>query len=284
MEPNPTRHLYLTLDFEEDLGTANPGSTFYCHAHSADFVRFVREKDLRVTLFVTGEILATQPQLLEPYLPHPQHFRFELHAYNHRVAFDGPQARLENMQQGFEAYQAWFGHLPSFYRAPNGMLSRLEFTWLLEQGIKGDCSMFPTRFPGRFDWRHIPREPFAIAGHDFVELPYAVSRFGQVPISLSYHQLLGRRTMRLLQQGKQMPELIFGFHLHDLFPEAWKQHLRLTPGLRLAYALTRGGWKVFEQLVQRYQEQGYQFAFLEAYHARLDRTKLPTLSLETLFA
>jgi hypothetical protein len=259
------KKLFLTLDFEEDLGSANPSKSFYCHESSGILVHFIRERDLKVTLFITGEILEKYPNLLQPYQDHPNNFQFELHAYDHTSIFKSIAERKKNMRRGIEAYRNFFGSTPKFYRAPNGMISPEEIDLLINEGLYAGSNFFPTRFPGRFNNSHIPRTPFFVNRTNYFEVPVAVTSRFSVPYSLSYIKLIGSKLFSLLENGQLPENLVFDFHLHDLFPDQYHKKIKLSPLHRLAYSINGSNKKsmfIFVKFIESLIAHNYQSKFL----------------------
>jgi len=228
-------------------------------------VNFVRQCDLKVTMFITGEILEKYPQLLRPYQGHPNNFQFELHAYDHSTIFKSIAERKENMRQGIEAYRTFFGRTPKFYRAPNGMITAEEIVLLINEGLYAGSNFFPTRFPGRFNNSHIPRTPFFVNQSKYFEVPVAVTSRFSVPYSLSYFKLIGSKLFSLLENGHMSDNLVFDFHLHDLFPDQYHKKIKLSPLHRFAYSINgtnKKSWAIFEKFIRRLVKNNYQSRFL----------------------
>jgi len=260
-----SKNLFLTLDFEEDLGSANPAKSFYCHQGSDTLVSFVIEGDLKITMFITGEILEKYPELLEPYLKNPGNFQFELHAYDHTTIFKSIPERKENMLQGIEAYRKFFGKTPKYYRAPNGMISPEEIKLLIDEGVYAGSNFFPTRFPGRFNNSHIPKTPFFVNQTNYFEVPVAVTNRFSVPYSLSYIKLVGSKMFSLLENDLAPDDLVFDFHLHDLFPDQYRNKIKLPALHRLAYSINGSNKKsffIFEKFIDQLIKKNYQSRFL----------------------
>jgi uncharacterized protein YegP (UPF0339 family) len=260
-----SKNLFLTLDFEEDLGSANPTKSFHCHESSGTLVHFISECDLKVTMFITGEILEKYPHLLRPYQDHPNNFQFELHAYDHSTIFRSISERKENMKKGIDAYRAFFGRTPKFYRAPNGMISPEEIDLLINEGLYAGSNFFPTRFPGRFNNSHIPRTPFFVNQSNYFEVPVGVTSRFSVPYSLSYIKLIGSKLFSLLENGQIPDNLVFDFHLHDLFPDQYYKKVKLSPLHRFAYSINgtnKKSWAIFENFIEQLIVNNYQSRFM----------------------
>ena len=284
-EAKNAKRFYLTLDFEEDLGSAAPSATFYSHKGTPRFIERVLAHDWKITIFVTGQILAEQPELIEPYRAHPDRFSFGLHAYDHRDVFNR-EAQLSNVERGLKAYADFFGRPPLIYRAPNGMLLRGQLLRLVDNGVLAGSNFFPCWFPGRFDYSHVPRTPFRVEGTDFIEMPFSVTRLPRIPIALSYHQLFGRTLLTQLASFDRPSSIVFDFHLHDLFPETWYNTIPISRGMKMAYyQASRPGRAIelFERLTADYAGKGYVFADLHDYLHELRSGSIDEVSLARLY-
>jgi peptidoglycan/xylan/chitin deacetylase (PgdA/CDA1 family) len=259
------KFFYLTLDFEEDLGSANSKKTFFCHRKSKELVKYVLEQDLKVTMFVTGEILEVHPHLLDPFLDYSHNFHFELHAYDHTAIFKTIAERKRNIVQGLKAYRQFFGRTPRFYRAPNGMISNEEINLLIEEGLYAGSNFFPTFFPGRFNNLKIPQNPFFVNHTPYFEIPVSVTKYLSIPCSLSYIKLIGWRIFRLLNPKMSSPHLVYDFHLHDLFPDEYKGKIDMSIAHKIAYSINgsnKMSFEIFDKSIQYYLRQGYKSQFL----------------------
>jgi hypothetical protein len=229
-----SKTIHFTLDLEADLGTAAPVKTYEAAAQTGRLVEIAARFGLPLTVFCEGEILEKHFAVVEPLLAAGA--EIELHAYDHTAAYAGPERRLENLRAGLAAYEARFGRAPRGFRAPNGMIAAPELRALGERGVEYDSSIFPTRFPGRFDFRRAPRRPFRVAGTTLVELPFATINRLRVPIALSYFQLLGGAPFKALVALFGAPdEIVFDFHMHDLVHGDWRKQPGVSRAARLGY-------------------------------------------------
>lgn len=277
---------YLTLDFEEDLGSAARTKTFLSHRRSQQLIDFVENNDLRVTLFVTGEIIEEHPDLLAPYQQAQHLFEFELHAYDHRDVSGSAVDRVENARRGVDAYVSFFGRKPLLFRAPDGVIGREEVEFLTDSGIHFGSNLFPTFFPGRFNNLHVPRRAFRMAEVNFTEIPFSVTRLLRAPISASYVQLLGFLPFRALLGREQEPDVLIDFHLHDLFPGEWYATQPMSALHKVAYfraSRPEYAFATFARLVGYFGEQRASFRLLGDLVETLEKSKIQELSLSQVF-
>lgn len=271
------KRLYITLDFEEDGGSAAQNSTFFCHAITPAFIEHIVTNHLRATIFVTGEILAKRPDLLQPYLEHDTHFQFESHGYDHRVIYKTASDRCRNVERGIDAYEKFFGRKPLIYRAPDGVISDKEIMLLLNRGIRYSSSIFPSYFPGRFNNLHLPRSPFRIKEGFLTEIPFTVTQLLRLPVALSYMQLIGLWAFRLLLLHRPSKTIVFDMHLHDLHPQVWFKKARPPLSSQIMYGKNNcsDSFGIFRKAINFFIEKGYANGLLEEFAEDLDKEKLP---------
>jgi hypothetical protein len=217
-----------------------------------------------------------------------QFVQMENHGYDHGPVRRVPtRTPLDNVVAGHEAYVRLFGHPPRGYRAPNGMIGSPELRKLAELGYLFDSSIFPTHFPGRFDWSKVPTTDFLWEEIGLLECPISVTQRFRVPVGISYMQLIGWRVYRRLLSGGRWPEhLVVDLHLHDLFPGSWYQSLSF--GHRLGYWRARRQRPMMgalHKLIETCLTQGYRSEWLgehavallgsESHRARLEVVQLP---------
>ncbi len=266
------KRIFLTLDFEEDGGTASLRKEYFCHFRSKDFVDFVKKNELKVTLFVTGHILQEFPQLLNPYLVEQDLFQFELHSFDHSATFLSFDEQISNINKGIKSYQDFFGKLPTIYRAPNGMINIKILKYLESRGIHFSSSFFPSYFPGRFNNLHVPQYPFKIKEIEMVEIPFSVTRNLSIPLGLSYIQLLGLSVFKTLL-GMNRDNVIFDFHLHDIFTKEWIESKNLKTIHKFAYFgayRINKGLAFFQKVIEYYKKNKYEFCLLNEYIDKLE--------------
>ncbi len=280
------KQLYLTLDFEEDGGSATSGKTYFCHENSADLIRLVKERNLQVIIFVTGEILDNHQRLLDPYLKEENHFQFGSHAYNHDAVYQSVEQRLHNIQKGLDAYSLFFSRQPCIYRAPDGIISKAEVEFLDKNQIHFGANIFPCFFPGRFNNLHIPRTPFKYKELNFHEIPFSTTKLLRIPISLSYIQLTGLNFFKLLMLAERPEMIVFDFHLHDIYPQKWYSEHRLPLLPKVAYYKNTVGnhaINVLKNTLSLFDRYGYKSQALDKLLGSITAGHLQEISLNEVF-
>ncbi len=280
-----SKKIYITLDFEEDYGSPGEAKTYFCHEGSARLIEFVKQENLKITLFITGEITQKEPELLEPFLKEKSFFQFEQHAYNHEAVFENIDTKLENIEKGIYWYNNFFGKNPQIYRAPFGIISKKEIDLLIKLGIKYGSNFFPSYFPGRFNNLHIPTEIFKYKDSDFIEIPFSVNSRFRVPIALSYMQLVGFGLYKLFLSN--LPETInFNLHLHDLFPEKAYYKTNLTKAQKIAYFRASRkdyAFEVFKKAIVFFKQKSYSFDLFENLIHSIDTNTLEQKTFDEIF-
>lgn len=287
MNSNENKNIYLTLDFEEDVGSASQEKTFYSHRHSEEFVQYINESNLKVTLFITGEIIKKRSEFLEPYMAYPDNFEFEFHSYDHTCVYDSPENKIALIKKGLEAYQDFFGRNPLLYRAPDGVISKEEIIYLIEQGIHFGSNIFPTLFPGRFNNANAPQYPFRLHEDNYVEIPFSVTKHLQVPVSLSYIQLIGMSLFKLINSSHGHNHILFDFHLHDLYTREWygKKKMRIQHTIGYFRAAHQNGFDTFKKVINYFMQSGYSFELLDSLIKEIQqKPDIPTLSIEGVYS
>lgn len=256
------RQLFLTLDLEEDGAGIAPGVAYECAEQAAELTALLRPTGVKLTIFVSGRLLEERPDLVELY--DRDLTVFENHGYDHGAVRRVPtRTPLENVEAGHEAYHRFFGQPPRGYRAPNGMIGQPELRKLAEFGYRFDSSIFPTRFPGRFDWSAAPATDFVWEGLGLLECPISVTRRFKIPAGVSYMQLIGWPLYRRLLAEAWPERLVIDLHPHDIFPGSW--HRSLPRHLRLAYGRARRDrpmTRVLERLLDACLTAGYEPGWL----------------------
>lgn len=255
--------LLLTLDLEEDGAGIADVLAYECAEQAGQLTALLRSHGVKLTTFVSGRVLDERPDLVE--LFDRDLTVFENHGYDHGAVRRVPtRSPLDNVVAGHEAYRRFFGHDPRGYRAPNGMIARPELEKLREFGYRYDSSIFPTRFPGRFDWSAAPSTDFLWQDIDLLECPISVTRRFKIPAGVSYMQLVGWPLYRRLLASGGWPErLVVDLHLHDIFPGSWYQSLPRHH--RIAYWRARRERpmiRTLQRLLTTCERAGYQTAWL----------------------
>jgi hypothetical protein len=275
------RNIYLTLDFEEDLGTALPITTHEAIEKTSSLLSIISDNKIPLTVFCTGRILQSYYKILEPLIEYGA--EIELHSFDHADTFKGTSDRIQNMKKGLDIYRNRFGKTPMGYRAPNGMIDFAALQVLSQEGVKYDSSVFPTFFPGRFNFNNCPRTPFKIRGTSLLELPFATTRFLRIPISLSYIQLFGDVIYINRFQKYSFPkEIVFDFHMHDLVKGGWHKRSGVPLMARFGYSRAQSMPDpsiAFRKLVNFFLEQGDSFKFLSSLYREQVAINLPEVSL-----
>lgn len=280
-------NIYLTLDLEEDLGSAAQSLSYFCHEKSHLFIKMVKESNIKITIFVTGDIIENHFDLLEPYIAEPHFFEFELHSYDHRYVYSSVNKRLENISRSVDAYVKFFSKAPLIFRNPDGVISKLEIELLFKNGIKYGSNFFPAYFPGRFNNLHLPTNPFRIKGLDYIEIPMSVTKLLKIPLSLSYIQLFGNLLYKAILKYGVDESIVFGFHLHDLFTkELFSKGINISLVHKMAYfkaAYLSNGLRLFNEMLNYFKQKNYNFNFLSSYIEDIKKDNIGEISFNELF-
>jgi peptidoglycan/xylan/chitin deacetylase (PgdA/CDA1 family) len=269
--------IVVTIDVEADGGGfEGTPRTFESFRMLPQLLETLREREIPLTAFVEGDILAHRPALIDPLLA--ANTIMESHAWDHSAVRADAATRLENLDRGLDAYAKRFGTAPVGFRAPRGIISAPEIDRLTAAGVRYDSSVFPCFFPGRFNNFAAPRTPFRHPGSSLTELPVGALSGSRFPMGLSFVQLVGWTAFRaLFALSSPPPCFIFNLHLHDLWRGTW--HLAPTaPGsLRMGYRASLRGrpFDVLVRFLDMARQLGYRFTTTRAWLAQIDVASLP---------
>jgi hypothetical protein len=254
------RTICLTIDVEPDFGGLL-AKDLYCGMNDLRKLdRIVKKYNLKLTAFVTGKSLEDNPDILKQLKS--MKCEIEQHSYSHQI---GHHSKINDIKNGIKIHEKIVGNPPHGYRAPQGIITQKEVLFLESMGIKFDSSIFPSFFPGRYNRLNFPLLPYLIKDSNIMEIPFGVVRKIRIPISLSYIQLLGLSTYKLLFKLFGLPELlIYDFHTYELGKVSSYNEL---PGLaRFGYyraqRLYDNPIDVLEKFVQYILSQGYESKYM----------------------
>jgi Polysaccharide deacetylase len=246
----------FTIDVEPDFGGLLPSDSYYGVANLSRMAKIVSKYGIKITAFVTGKTLEDNFSVLK--VLDEMNAEVEQHSYGHQV---GHEQKLEDIDRGIKTHERIFGKKPYGYRAPQGIITHKEVRALEQYGILYDSSIFPAFFPGRYNRTSFPSNPFKITNSGILEIPVSVIPKIRIPISLSYIQLLGFSTFKLLFSLFELPDiLIYHFHTYELgkVQSYFELPMIAKLGYLRAQRLYRDPLKVFEDFVRYILQRGYE--------------------------
>jgi peptidoglycan/xylan/chitin deacetylase (PgdA/CDA1 family) len=250
----------FTIDVEPDFGGLTNEHLYFGLDNLEWLVQIVRKYDIKITAFVTGQTIEDRPIILDRL--REMNAEIEQHSYSHQV---GRSSKQKDIEKGIESYERTFGRPPNGYRAPQGMITKEDLDVLKHAGVKFDSSIFPTFFPGRFNRLEFPTRPFFIGQSGIAEIPFSVLPKIRIPIGLSYMQILGFNSFKILTKVLGLPDLIiYGFHPYELGRvESYK---RLPMHARVGYLrpqmLYHDPASIFESFVSFALGEGYESKYM----------------------
>jgi peptidoglycan/xylan/chitin deacetylase (PgdA/CDA1 family) len=255
----------LTVDLEHDFGDLNPSPTFEGLRLLPQLLEFADARNVPLSWFVQGSLFESHPGAVERVatVSPPDVY---LHGYSHSDPRTVDQ--IEEIERGMNEFERFMGKRPTGYRAPLGVISDRELTYLADNGFSFDSSVFPTWRPGRFSHWLAPNRPHFLNGHVMWEIPISVvGRWLPVPVSLSYFKLMGRGFRRAFGTMPLPRTLVVGMHMHDLEPLSSASCLRDAGESALVLERCYGpgaptGWSVLDGLVTVLNQRGYRFTAL----------------------
>jgi peptidoglycan/xylan/chitin deacetylase (PgdA/CDA1 family) len=206
-------HACICLDLEPDFGGWIPTTySAWIPERVQALLRLLAEKNVPLSVFVVGQCLEEQPQVVE--LFQDAGAEFHLHSFSHDLLH--PDSG-EEIDRGTAAFTRAFGRAPEGYRAPQGRISEEGWRRLEERGFLFDSSIFPSFWPAPRYLRYAPR-PFRPGPGRLLEMPISTISPLRIIVALSWIHLLGWSRFRALFTHSTLPEpLVFNMHLHDLW-------------------------------------------------------------------
>ena len=256
----------ITFDVEPDFGGLLTNDVYFGKKDLPKLERIVNMYNLKLTAFVTGKTLEENPEIID--LLENMKAEIAQHSYSHRITQRNDSdhdSKIKDIQKGIEVHEKIVGTRPLGYRAPLGIITQEEISFLDDIGIKYDSSVWPAFFPGRFNRLNFPVMPFAISESNLIEIPMAVIPKIRIPIALGYMQLVGIRSFKLLFAMFGLPNLVvYGFHTYQLGKVASYNELSAIPKLGYYRAQRRSTnpAQVFEDFVKYILSKGYESKYM----------------------
>lgn len=251
----------ITLDLESDWYVDEPGESYLTFEHLPEYVEMMREVDVPISIFVVGQLLEDRPDVVE-ILSEELDTEFHLHSYRHDPEMAG--GFRDDLHQGIEAFESFFGHRPRGYRAPLGKITDRQLSILDEDGFEFDSSIFPSYRPGAYNNLDAPTKPYRPStAETLVELPVGVIPYLRVPTAQSYLKLGGRSYLKLLDVIDLPDPLIFVSHLHDFVDTEAHEH-RDQPIRSVHKRNIHESVELFGELIQKLKDAGYRFTTIES--------------------
>lgn len=255
---HPERKLAcITLDFETDYGDRINGAFNILQETSqlADVAALYRECEVPVSAFIRTDLLEREPASIELV----RELAVDFHCHSHTHATGDRFISDYEISRTQEAFCEVFGEPALGYRAPRGVLYDGDVDLVLENGFKFSSSIFPTFFPGRFNYRKMPSNPF-VYENGLIELPFAAVHGLRYTVSLSFVKLLGMTLNRALYALCGLPPIVvFDSHLHD-YVLCDASYSQLPSRLQFAWGINKNaGMPYFAQFVEVLRAKGYEF-------------------------
>ncbi len=137
----------LTLDLEYDHADLLPKKYKEGFSYLLQLKNFFKERNLPLTVFVQGEILEKDPEVLKNI--GLDTVEFELHSYSHR----NDAVSSEEITKSYTEYKRFFGEKPKGYRSPKGVICKEDVEKLSQLGFEYDSSIFPSFRSQDISWR-----------------------------------------------------------------------------------------------------------------------------------
>jgi hypothetical protein len=275
------KFLCLTLDIEADY--ANTSGHIRLFEEPALFERFVdviRRTGVKVTGFLVTSILPRYGESVRK-LAESIPLEFALHSHHHNTATSGERAEIELSQR---ALVEFCGKPSIGYRAPIGAISREGIANLMDLGFRYDASVFASVRPGKNGYwnTHMPIEPFRVTrGSDsIIEFPFPALSTIRLNFGLPWVKLFGLGLSSILMKVFPPPSVVaFTAHAHDLYAPLETDGVTKAEKAALLRNSERG-FEILETMIRRFQNAGYEFAWMSKICDHVDSLPLPTLPLD----
>lgn len=251
-----TKNVCFTLDLETDHGPRS--SNTFAHEYFPVLKKVLNKHNIKLTVFVEGKFIQKKSRIIDDFLDIGS--EFELHCYDHLI---GPDTS-KTLEKSYRAYIKKFKKNPNGYRGFLYTLTEEQIQFMLKNKFKWDSSILPSYRPKVYKSWNLPSVPFYInKKHKFIEIPVSTSPLLKIPFTLSYYLLFGKLFFKTLYKiVNLLPNLIFDFHMHDLFKTPTINQLTFL--LKIIYSKNylfdrNRPIKAIEYLITYLKSRGYKF-------------------------
>lgn len=249
-----SRYVCITLDLEPDHAGLIPWSYEAWRGENIEeLLTILKEYRIPLSIFVVGKTLRDQPRIVRKFMKYGAQF----HLHSHTHSFSNPDGENEILR-GKQAFHKFFGRYPTGYRAPAGRISPAGLARLEQAEFFFDASVFPTIWPSIKNILSTDHPHRPLPGRGIIEVPFTTITPLRLVTSLSWMKLFDWPMYRELLTLFTPQGIVFGMHLHDLWPLSvsrllpyrwrWVYHRNRTQGLQ-----------ILRSFIQLLQERGYEF-------------------------
>lgn len=250
------KKIFFTLDLEKDYGRIEDYEGF---KNINRLIDLFKKYNLKLTVFATGKVIEKYPEIIKLF-QNNINCEFHLHSYSHETARKLTQEeRKKEIDNSARAYKNYFNKNPEGYRAPCGLITKEDISYLKKTGFKFSSSCIPTYRPFMFNNLKRDGKPFKYE-NGLREIPFSSIPYLKIPFSLSYFQFLGWSAVKSLLQIFKMPDnIVFSFHLHNL--SRLDNIKQLKPVFKLFYLRNQNkGFKILEKFIKIAAAKNYNSA------------------------
>ena len=254
------KYFALTLDLESEISgvLADEYSIFKNPDRIEKLLSFLKEEDVKLSVFVVGEILNKFPEIVTLFKSYP--CEFHCHSFSHHGNMADSEAEIIKSKK---AYSGFFKKNPIGYRAPQGKISDRGIHLLEKHGFKFDASIFPSYYPNPFKYIFKNREVHPHSSSNIIEIPFTSITPLRLTFSISYVKLLGFKAYQILLELFKLPKtIVFGSHLHDFLITS-KTLKKLPLFWKIIYNRNRFNGKQFlKKIIDLFKKKGYKFVYM----------------------
>jgi hypothetical protein len=250
---NDSKIACITLDLEPDhAGIARRESYNAFNEKKLKYLLGLLNKyNVNLSVFAVGKTLKKSNafKIFQKY-----NVEFNLHSYSHNL--NSPDSESE-ITKGIKIFKEVLKQKPLGYRAPRGLISNSGLVNLKKYGFKFDSSLIPSFWPALKYLKYDNKPHKTRSG--LIEIPFSVITPLKLVFCLSWIKLLGWKIYKLyFDLIKQPEQLVFAFHLHDVWRTPAYDNLPVI--WKLIYRRNHSnGLKILESVVVYLKANNYKF-------------------------
>ncbi len=260
------KKVYLTLDLEQDYGTALHTKNYFSLPILNPLLVYLEKEKIPLTIFIQGKLIEDNVIDVD-FFSYNIDIEIEPHSFSHFC--QGKTDMKEEIEKSISILTQKYNIIPIGYRFPDGNILPKDYTYLQDNNIIYDASIFPSWRPGRFNNSKMLKTPH-ITQNGITEIPFTVLGDRMpIPISLSYFKLVGKYLF--LKLKRKMPKrIVYDFHLHDLNPIPQESFKKLPFFYKIIYSRNKqNGFKYFIKFIEFCKNNGYKFDTLKNYYLEI---------------
>lgn len=238
----------LTFDIEPDFGKLD---TYNNIKILPNFVRYFNHHKIKVTFFVTCDIVEKFPSLIKKL---SKKHEIACHGYRHEnLTKKDINYVLEGLSKTKKIFTEKIGIEPLGFRAPFFSINKEIINALPKIGYKYDSSIIPGILPGRYFNTNAKVKPYNIL-KNLIEVP--ISRIGIVPLGTTWFQFFGYDFFNFLFENFKQNQPVMYSHMNEFSP------IKMKLDLFRSLFYRRRGNKAFREFKKFLNKLGQEYEFV----------------------